>query len=242
MWKRTFCGFVRLWLTWTINLTELDGFALFRGRLQLFLLIRGQAGALSKTSTCVCVCVPLLSLSLDLLVDVVDSGLKFLSSLFRRKMTAVCRTWALQNPHIIILYYIILYYTVTVMWFNARTWFHRQTGVTLTSLSDSCPIRGSMKETENWVWVHKYSCVQRDICIQVYMCDFIQTEQMDQLQVAWSCCELSPSDPEDWAHRQVKDEAGCESDHDRVLKSETLNSISGFLLPCAACLITSFTH
>lgn len=27
-----------------------------------------------------------------------------------------------------------------------------------------------------------------------------------------------------------------------VLKSETLNSISGFLLPCAACLITSFTH
>lgn len=112
MWKRTFCGFVRLWLTWTINLTELDGFALFRGRLQLFLLIRGQAGALSKTSTCVCVCVPLLSLSLDLLVDVVDSGLKFLSSLFRRKMTAVCRTWALQNPHIIILYYIILYYTI----------------------------------------------------------------------------------------------------------------------------------
>lgn len=90
---------------------------------------------------CLRLCVPLLSLSLDLLVDVVDSGLKFLSSLFRRKMTAVCRTWALQHPHII-----ILYYTVTVMWFNACIWFHRQAGVTLTSLSDSCPIRGSMKE------------------------------------------------------------------------------------------------
>ena len=29
LWKRSFCGFVSLWLTWTINPTKLDEFALF---------------------------------------------------------------------------------------------------------------------------------------------------------------------------------------------------------------------
>ena len=112
MWKRTFCGFVRLWLRWIINLTELDGFALFSGRLQLFLLIRGQAGALSKTSTCVCVCVVVCTSALSL------SGSPGWCCWFWFEVSFVsvqeeddCSLQDLSpaNPHISILYYIILY-------------------------------------------------------------------------------------------------------------------------------------
>ena len=53
-----------------------------------------------------------------------------------------------------------------------------------------------MRRLKKLVWVHKYSCVQRHICIHVYICDLIQTELVDHLQVAWSCCELLPSNPE----------------------------------------------
>ena len=46
---------------------------------------------------CVCTGEPLFFLSLNLLADIVDSALKFLLSLFRWKVAAVCRSQAL-NP------------------------------------------------------------------------------------------------------------------------------------------------